>query len=290
MILAKRFVVPAILVAFAAVGCTPNQEAATADPTGNASAALDTTTQDGGATEGMAGHPFLGRVKAALATVSLSADQKTKLQAVESALHTQTAPVRAAREALALAVANQVAAGAIDETALATPIANLAQAATNAKPALQTAANALYATLTPAQREQFVAAMKPKGDGFFGHGGHHGPHGELKKLAQELNLTSDQIASIKASAKADWANHDGGAFHEKFAEGKAHMQELAQAFTGPNFDAAALDVGGGLANMAADRPGHMLKLVERILPILTPAQKQQLAAHIQTKASSLADE
>jgi len=276
----KLFVVPTLLLAVAATGCANAQEAATADPTGAATSAVEAASQ------GTSGHPFLGRVKSALASVNLTDAQKTTLQTVETTLQAQTAPVRSARQAFGSALSGQVAKGAIDPNALATPLANLAQAADNAKPAFQTAANALYTTLTAPQREQFVAAMKQQAEAFHGGGHDHGPHARLKKLAAELNLTTDQIASIRTAVKAQWAGHAKG----EFGAAKERMQTLAQAFTSSSFDAAALDVGSGLSKMASDGPNHLVKMIGIILPILTPGQQQQLAQIIQTKASSLADE
>ena len=244
----KLFVVPTLLLAVAATGCANAQEAATADPTGAATSAIEAASQ------GTSGHPLLGRVKSALASVNLTDAQKTTLQAVESTLQAQTAPIRSAREAFGSALAGQVAKGAIDSNALATPLANLAQAADNAKPAFQTAANALYTTLTATQREQFVAAMKQQAEVFHGHGHDHGPHARLKKLAAELNLTTDQIASIRAAVKAQWAGHGNG----DFGAAKERMQTLAQAFTSSSFDAAALDVGSGLSRNGMPGSGGSL--------------------------------
>ena len=226
---------------------------------------------------------FLARLKSALGTVSLTVDQKSKLEAVEATLYSQTAPIHEARVALRGAIADQVVTGAIDQSALAAPLASVAQAVASAKPAFQTAANALYATLTPTQRNQLVAAMKQQHEAFRGNGHIHGHHAQLKKLAAKLNLTSDQIASIRAAFKGQWGGHLHGEREEKLDAMKLRMQTLAHAFAGPAFDAAALDVGGGIAQMAERGPEHGAKMLSAILPILTTDQRQQLADRIRTK-------
>jgi Spy/CpxP family protein refolding chaperone len=232
----------------------------------------------------------LARIKAALGTVSLTADQKSQLETVESTLHTQFAPVRAARVALRSAIADQVATGNLNPTALATPLANLAQAAASTKPAVQAAANALYATLTPTQREQLVAAMKQQREAFDGQGHLHAHHARLKKLAAELNLTSDELASIRAAMKAQWAGHTKGELGQQFSGRRQRMQTLALAFTGPAFDAAALDVGSGLATRAEQGPEHKVKMLSVMLPILTADQRQQLAQILRSETPFLADD
>jgi hypothetical protein len=120
--------------------------------------------------------------------------------------------------------------------------------------------------------------------------------GKMKKMAAELELTDDQIQTIKTNLRAEHKDHEGhegdraamegkhgdrAAMEGKREEMRAHMQKLGDAFKSDAFDARALDIGKEMPAMAT----HMAEKTEHFLAIVTPTltaqQRVKAAAMIQ---------
>ena len=124
--------------------------------------------------------------------------------------------------------------------------------------------------------------------------------GHMRKMVAELELSQDQIETIKSNLRAARKDHDGdkaagearhgerGAKMEaKREEMHARMQKLGDAFKAEAFDARALDIGKELTAKA----GHHIEKAERFLSIVTPTltapQRAKLAAMIQKHGATM---
>ena len=175
----------------------------------------------------------------------------------------------------------------------------------SAKKALTT----LHATLTPEQRQKLVAAVEshkgPGGPGgHMGHGGgHHGGprpeggegHGRPEGmngafgLLQDLDLTDAQKEQIRTKMQANRpaapSEADREAMKTKFETMRAEHKARLESFTKETFDANAFlakpanapEMGKGMKGMHE----HMLQELAAITEVLTPAQREKLAAKIE---------
>ncbi len=232
-------------------------------------------------------HPALASIDLALGepSVAVRADQKTKLAAVRSTLDASLAPIRAAHAELDEALAKSLEAGAVDTAAIDAAQAKLEAAEKAAVPAIQQAANDLHATLDATQRAALVDAMRAQfHDKMKDHKGGHREH--LEKIANELGLTDAQRDAIKSAMHAKFGEMHKDGDHEKWGEMRTRMQAQVDAFKSDTYDAKALGVGehpmmGGKGPFAA----RGRALVEVSIPVLTPAQRTQLAAKLRERAA-----
>jgi Spy/CpxP family protein refolding chaperone len=274
----SRLAWPLLALSLAAVGCgsTPDASAVAAAP----EAAEAAEAQHGPASL----HGLLGE---SLDAVALRPDQKQVVDAIRADLKTRAEPIRAARHELMLAVADGVAAGKVDEAALAAPMAKLTQAVDAFRPAVQADMNKLHATLDATQRTALVAGMRAKAEGRregWKQGG--GMHHPLKKLAAELGLSDDQVATIRAAVKAQAGGADRGEMMARHEEMRDHMRAVGDAFVSETFDAAALNVGNEGSRAAGTVATHRVRFVAQVLPVLTPEQRAKWAADLRARAGA----
>ena len=95
----------------------------------------------------------------ALSEVPLRADQRAQIEHLAVDADARQAAVRAARQDLKLALADQVAAGQIDRTALQPKIDAIGTAALGAQTADRAALTQLHSILDASQRSLFVDAL-----------------------------------------------------------------------------------------------------------------------------------
>jgi len=174
----------------------------------------------------------------------------------------------------------------------------------SAKKALTT----LHATLTSDQRQKLVAAVEshkgPGGPGgHMGPGGHHGgprheggegrgrPEGMNGAfgLLQDLDLTDAQKEQIRTKMQANRpaapSEADREAMKTKFETMRVEHKARLESFTKDTFDANAFlakpanapEMGKGMKGMHE----HMLQELAAITEVLTPAQREKLAAKIE---------
>ena len=263
---------------------------------GCGASAAETPTQTAqAATRAPFAQPSHGPVKmilVALGDVPLRADQRATIDQLAKDAEARHDGVRAAREAMTLAVADQVQAGSIDHAALQPKVDALVAAMDKARPADRAALEKLHALLDADQRVAFVDAMQAHGPGR--PGGGEGME-RLKQLGDELKLTDEQRGKIRELITAEWRGNHGGPPHDgDHGPGPGpgggmhhggHPGKVLDAFKGDHFvldevapppDAKELIRGG-------DR---MLHLAEVVLPILTPEQRTALAGKIRDRAKS----
>jgi Spy/CpxP family protein refolding chaperone len=223
-----------------------------------------------------------------LDTIGATPEQEASIKKIQTDLRTQMMPAHEAEKAALATLADGVAAGAIDQAKMDAAIAQVGTTSAGVHDAVADSLNALHATLTPPQRAALVdkveahlavwheanSADEPASKD--AHGGH------LGKLAKELQLTPQQVETIR------------GTFHQSIAtapkydraEAEAHMKEFGEAFTGDTFDAHKLTTGaavnGHMATWGITRTVHFYKAV---LPTLTPEQRTKVAETLRGHAN-----
>lgn len=228
---------------------------------------------------------------AALHELDLSEAQRTTIKGEIDALREARGEMkdRAGFEAHRTAMAKAIRSGKIDEAALAMPAMNTKTPPDGARfaKAIQT----LHDTLTADQRKQLVDAMSAKMEK---HEGRMGPPGDMDKrfekggplghMMRDIEMTDAQREQINtALAKLAPPEVDREAMkarHEAFKQG---MRERMAAFASDKFDAAAFTAPPKDAPMGGPEAGHgmMVKALATVVPLLTEAQRAELAARFE---------
>lgn len=235
---------------------------------------------------------------AALHELDLTDAQKATIQAEMDALR-EGAPkpdMDAHRAALAAAVRS----GNVDVTALKAQLAPKAPDTSR----LAKAIGVLHDTLTQAQREELVAAISdrmakgpkgPRGDHEgaadddakphhkeFGKGG-RGAFGPMGHMLKDLDLSDTQREKVKeALSKLAPTDADREAMKAQHDAFQAKMKERLATFATASFDPSAfvLPPEGGKAG--PDKMfGHMVESLAAVVPILTEAQRTELAKRLE---------
>jgi len=232
---------------------------------------------------------LLGR---ALKLDSLSSDQRSQIEQLVQAERTAHGPVRAADAAVLTVLAQQVESGSINEGALAPTVQARQSAETTARSSQEDAVVKLHAILTPAQRGQLVDAIEGEMGSHAGHphdGGGHA-HGMLSHLSSELGLSDQQTQQIASALHAQHAAHANSATPNPPPTGAVppHRAWL-EAFRGDSFSPGAAGAGvtqgpnGGDAH--AHKGMHMERVLEAAVPVLTSAQRTELATLLRARAA-----
>jgi Spy/CpxP family protein refolding chaperone len=226
-----------------------------------------------------------GLLGAALKLDSLTPAQRTAIEQLEQTRRTAEAPVRQADAQLLTALAQQVEQASINRSALAPTLSARESAALAARTADLDTVQKLHDLLTPAQRGQLVDAAEArfhanaeswKGDGSAEHRG----HGRLEEIAERLGLTDSQRAQILANLHAEHpASGDAGGHPNFHGAGTAWLE----SFRGDAFNATA--AGPKLPQQMERRAHRMEDLLVAAVPVLSPAQRAQLASHLRSRAA-----
>jgi hypothetical protein len=190
-------------------------------------------------------------------------------------------------------VAAGVRAGHLDEAKLLAKLDAAAPVADRTA-ALAKALDTLHATLTAEQRRTLVDAIAKHMQDHAQHAAMHaGADPMVEHLMSGLELTSDQRASIDAivatatkeseqslsSASGGSAAAAGGGMEAVHADLAARLQ----TFAGDRFDAGGF--AGAMTAAPMDLRTHVqraLHVLGSVLPVLSPAQREQLAARIES--------
>jgi Spy/CpxP family protein refolding chaperone len=156
-----------------------------------------------------------------------------------------------------------------------TAIEQLAQTRRTAEaPVRQADAQVLTVLLTPAQRGQLVDAAEARMGSHTGHD--RGEH--LAKVAKELGLTDQQKEQIASNLRAEHAGQgDAGPHVDHRGAGKAWLE----SFRGDSFSPNA----SGANAKFEHRADRMEDLFVAAVPVLSPAQRAQLAGHLRARAA-----
>jgi Spy/CpxP family protein refolding chaperone len=138
----------------------------------------------------------------------------------------------------------------------------------------------LHDLLTPAQRGQLVDGIEAhfQGHADAGKGG-RGQGDHLGMIAKKLGLTAQQKAQIAANFRAERQAEDAGQHPDFRGAGKAWLE----AFRADTFNASASAPNG--TQMMERRANKMEDLLAAAVPVLTPAQRAELASHLRARAA-----
>lgn len=295
MFTTKRFVlISATVLATFAIGCGstaatgPAGSNAVAEPLAVSPAAVPRDPHG----EHMPGLPFFGVAE----HLALSAEQRTKVDAIRTDFKAKTQPAHAAGIELANILATGLEKGAVDDAAATAQAARVADAVKGQREAIQDAVQKLHDALTPAQRQELVNRMRDHHKGMREHGkGMHGMAGpgkgpdgmflRLHALAGELGLTAEQKEAFRSAITGELQKGTPAeaARHGQFRE---HLRGLGDAFVQDSFDAKKADVGAHAPEMADVWTKRLVTFTETAVRILTPEQRAKLAQHIRAKAQT----
>ncbi len=226
----------------------------------------------------------MGLIGDALKLDSLTPAQRTSIEQLAQTRRTAEIPVRQADAQVLTVLAQQVEQAAINRSALAPTVSARESAAVAARGVDLDTVQKLHDLLTPAQRGQLVDAAEAqfqahaggwkKGDGGAGRGGH------LAEIAKKLGLTDQQKAEIASNLRAERQAEGAPTPHPDFrGAGKAWLD----SFRGDAFNASAS--APNAAQMIEHRANRMEDLLTAAVPVLTPAQRAELASHLRARAA-----
>jgi hypothetical protein len=232
------------------------------------------------------------RVADALGQVALRADQRAQIEELAKTAESTHAAAAAAQQDFAETLATQVTAGALDRDALTAKVARVSAAWAAAQPTERASFEALHGILDAGQRAELVAAMKaqqqqhgsdhPKDKEFEGHKG----HGPGERWADALQLSDEQRTAFKSILHEAFASFHGGP-----AEAREHHHgghgELLEAFQGDTFSFDAVVPPHDVQAHVSEMSGHLIDVVEKVLPLLTAEQRTLAAQLIRDHADHL---
>ena len=247
------------------------------------------TAEAGAHSHGHRGHRG-DLLRASLHLDSLSSAQRQQIEALVQQEKAAHANVAAARSQLLDAVAGRVAAGDVDDVALAPNVQAVEGAIQADEPGDRAALEKLHAILTPAQRVELVTKLESHGRG--GHkadAGEHGREGAGHEArggrgggmwGRALGLTDAQKAQIAvnlksigpAPDKAVWKEARDARVHllEAFKADRFVMNEVA-----PPRDPRVIEQG-------VDR---IVRIAKASAPVLTQEQRATAAAKLHEMAT-----
>jgi Spy/CpxP family protein refolding chaperone len=216
----------------------------------------------------------MGLIGEALALDSLTPAQRTAIEQLAQTRRTAEAPVRQADAQVLTVLAQQVEQASINRQALAPSVQARESAAVAAKTVDLDTLQKLHDLLTPAQRGQLVDAAEARMGSHTGHG--RGEH--LAKVAKELGLTDQQKEQIASNLRAERTGQgDAGPHADHRGAGKAWLESFRGGSFSPN--------ASGASAKFERRADRMEDLFVAAVPVLSPAQRAQLAGHLRARAA-----
>src|ERR1700690_2606300 len=219
-----------------------------------------------------------GLLGAALKLDSLTADQRTAIEALKERRRAATGPLRAADAQVLTLLAQEVEQGSVDPHALAPALTAEHTAAAAETAVEEDALNQLHAVLTPAQRGQLVDSIEaahrqaPRD-----HDAGHRGHGKSAMWGGKLGLTPEQKSQIAANLAAE-RGAGGPADGGHHTRGDAGRGQALEAFRGTSFDAHAL--------VRVEHRGEWAeKIAQAMVPVLSPAQRATFASGLRARAA-----
>jgi Spy/CpxP family protein refolding chaperone len=226
------------------------------------------------------GHGWFGQ---ALRLDSLTADQRASIERVLQAERAATTPVRQARARVLTTLALQVEAGALDPGQLAPQVESQEGAARAALPATRDAIQKIHDILTPAQRSELVDAIES-------HGPRHAHDGgaattPLDHFGAKLGLTAAQKQQIASNLQAAREAHATAADPAAPGGGRWRTRRAwLESFRSDSFRASSLS--GDDAQAVMDRRRNRVEeVIQAAIPVLTPAQRAEVATHLRARAA-----
>ena len=228
----------------------------------------------------------MGLVGDALKLDSLTPAQRTAIEQLAQTRRTAEIPVRQADAQVLTVLAQQVEQAAINRQALAPTVSARETAAVAARTVDLDTVQKLHHLLTPAQRGQLVDTIEAsfqahagggKPDGGAGRGGH------LGMIAKKLGLTDAQKAQIASNLRAEHQAEQGAASATPHPDMRGAGKAWLDSFRGDTFNASAS--ASNMPQMMEHRANRMEDLLTAAVPVLSPAQRSELATHLRARAA-----
>jgi Spy/CpxP family protein refolding chaperone len=219
----------------------------------------------------------------ALGDVPLRPEQRAELEKMATDAEARHQAMAPARKDLMEALAVQIESGKIDRTALQPKIDATADAWAKARDDDRAALERMHAILDTDQRAKFVDALQARFEAK--RGDHKGHHGEMKQWAEDLKLTDAQRSQIKDAMRAQWKagrEHNEASAVTEMKAHKDHGQQVLQAFKGDRFVMDEVAPKKDTRMMATKMSGHLIRMAETVMPILTPEQRTIAASKLRT--------
>jgi Spy/CpxP family protein refolding chaperone len=221
-----------------------------------------------------------------------SPQQSAAITKIQADIYAALKPAQAAEKNVLSALADGIAAGAIEKVKVDSTILQLSAAASGAREGITDSLNQLHSVLTPAQREALVDKVEAhfevwedvsSEDDSSDQSIHEG---HLHRVATEIGLSPDQLDKIRASFKESMAGTMGMSFDRK--ESEAQVSAFSSAFMSDSFDAKTLSSGAAAnAHMVTWGAKRMAHFYEAVSPFLTADQRAKLADSLRWHASTM---
>lgn len=240
-------------------------------------------------------HSQQGWVGRALQLDSLSHAQRAAIEQLAQDQRAARTPVRQADARLLTTLAQQVESGAIDRQALAPGVQARQTAALAARAEERDVIQKLHDLLTPAQRSALVDSVESLAQGPSAQGpgdGGGARRDRLDRVAARLGLTPSQRQQIASNLKAERAEHGqhgqhGGETHPSEADRVARRERRKawlESFRDDEFRVSS-GVGDGGQPAMDRRMARAQDLLQAAVPVLTPAQRAQVASRLRARAA-----
>lgn len=227
---------------------------------------------------------FAGLAFNSAGELALSDDQAATLKKLEQGFETLDRDVRSAREQLETDLTESIRSGKFDDAKLKDDDATIDRAALAAQGQEVGALDGLYAALDPDERSDLVAALRARAAAFQSHRSSPPDSGAggamtqrnkqtLERMTQDLTLDAKQQRKV-ADLLAKEEGAPGAGSSESRDEMLGRLDSFLTAFDKPGFDAQMVDLRDSRPNAAQGGAAFLKKVV----PILTPEQRQKLAA------------
>lgn len=229
-------------------------------------------------------------LRAALDELTLSADQKQKVEGLLENMKQAGPGPSAESRALETTIQKSVQSGSFDDAAFSKHYTALEGEARQNAEKLQNSLNELHQTLTAEQRSELVSKLQArmkdgpreaKGDrpGKDRHGRGFGKgFGFEKRTLADLGLTDDQKRKLETARDANKPEFSGK------GEWKTRAESMLSAFGGANFDAKKLMDAGDMAKHARTFAEMRVKRARTLVEILTPEQRAKYAASLESRS------
>lgn len=225
----------------------------------------------------------------AMSLDTLGADEakRPQIEQLQKDLHKAMEPAREAEKSLLQTVADGVAAGSVDSAKVEAAVGQVATAAADVHGATIDTLNKLHEVLSPSERAALADKVRAhwavwRKVNHEAETGGREKGGRVAVLAEQLNLTPDQVDKISAALHS--STPEGSA---KFDPSKveAHVEAFATAFASDTFDAKSLDPAGANGQLATHGAERTAVFYETVTPLLTPEQRTKLAEDLREHAS-----
>jgi Spy/CpxP family protein refolding chaperone len=224
---------------------------------------------------------------AAMSLDTLATDEarRPQVERIHSDLHACMAPTSGIHRRLLTAIADGVAAGAVDAQRIEPIIAELNAVAASIQTCGVESLNRLHALLSPEEREDLTEKVRAHWEVWRQvndeeQAGARGPGGRLAVLTQDLSLSPDQVDRISAALHLALTGRGGSYDRQKAG---ADVQRFNEAFVRASFDGRAV-VGVESTRLAGHGAERMSVFYGTVTPLLTPGQQAVLAGQLRNRA------